>query len=106
MPPKTRAPRRGFAITALVLGIVALCGSPIPIPNNVTIIAGVVGVVFGVIALFGVHRVVAGSGTGHLQRQRQQGRGRDRHRPRAGRYPVQEHRGANAAEQGRSPWRR
>ncbi len=54
-PAKTKKTRRGAAITALVLGIIAACGSPIPILNNATIICGVIGVVFGVIALFGRH---------------------------------------------------
>jgi hypothetical protein len=50
---KRRNPRKGAATTALVLGIVAICGSPIPILNNATIIAGFIGVVFGIVALFG-----------------------------------------------------
>lgn len=60
--PKQRRPRKGLAVTALVLGIVAICGSPIPILNNATIIAGALGVVFAVVALFGTHRVMAGIG--------------------------------------------
>lgn len=57
-----RKPRKGLAVTALVLGIVAICGSPIPILNNATIVAGVIGVVFATIALFGTHRVMASFG--------------------------------------------
>jgi len=51
-----------MAIAALVLGIVSLCGSPLPILNNATIIAGFIGVVFGIIALFGTRRVMAIAG--------------------------------------------
>ncbi|WP_156960609.1 hypothetical protein [Amycolatopsis taiwanensis] len=51
-----------MAIAALVLGIVALCGSPIPILNNATIIAGAVGVVFAIIGLFGAHKVMSSFG--------------------------------------------
>lgn len=58
----TRKARKGMAITALVLGIVALAGSPIPILNNATIIVGFIGVVFGIIGLFGTHRLMAGFG--------------------------------------------
>jgi hypothetical protein len=56
---KKKSARKGAAITALVLGIVAACGSPIPILNNATILAGVIGVVFAVIALFGRHLIMA-----------------------------------------------
>lgn len=57
-----RKERRGFSITALVLGIVAESGSWIPILNNVTIVAGIVAVPFAVIALFGTHHVMAAIG--------------------------------------------
>jgi hypothetical protein len=60
--PKQRKPRYGFAIAALVLGIVAACGSPVPILNNATIIAGFIGVVFAILALFGTHYVMASIG--------------------------------------------
>jgi hypothetical protein len=60
--PKAKNPRKGMAITALVLGIIALAGSPIPILNNATIICGFIGLVFGIIALFGTHRVMTISG--------------------------------------------
>lgn len=62
-PRKTRKARAGMAITALILGIIAICGSPIPILNNATIIAGFIGVIFGIIGLFGTRRVMAGIGT-------------------------------------------
>lgn len=51
-----------MAITGLVLGLVSLAGSPIPILNNVTIICGVVGVVFAAIGLFGTHKVMSAFG--------------------------------------------
>lgn len=59
---KPRKARKGMAITGLVLGLVALAGSPIPILNNATIAAGVVGIVFAAIGLFGAHKVMAGFG--------------------------------------------
>ncbi|WP_158882089.1 hypothetical protein [Amycolatopsis anabasis] len=66
LPPPPAPPRRrqfhGAAITALVLGIVALCGSPLPILNNATIIAGFIGVVFAAIGLFGARKVMSGFG--------------------------------------------
>lgn len=55
----TRKARKGMAITALVLGIVAFCGSPVPILNNATIVCGFIGLVFGGIAVFGRHWVMA-----------------------------------------------
>lgn len=59
---RARSAKKGVAITAVVLGIVALAGSPMPIVNNATIIAGFIGVVFGIVGLFGLHRVMAGAG--------------------------------------------
>lgn len=59
---KPKKARKGMAITALVLGIIALAGSPIPILNNATIICGVIGVVFGAIGLMGRHLIMAMSG--------------------------------------------
>ena len=58
----SRKVRNGPAITALVLGIVAICGSPIPILNNATIIAGVIALPFGIVALFGLKRGTAITG--------------------------------------------
>lgn len=60
--PKKRKPRKGMAVAALVLGVVALAGSPLPILNNATIVCGFIGVVFGVIGLFGRHRIMTISG--------------------------------------------
>jgi hypothetical protein len=61
-PVSRRKPRTGAAISALVLGIVALCGSPIPILNNATIIAGFIAIPFGIVALFGLKRGTAITG--------------------------------------------
>ncbi|MET8760453.1 DUF4190 domain-containing protein [Lentzea sp. NPDC004782] len=57
-PPK---PTRfgALAWTALILGIVGVVGSPIIILNNLTAIAAVVGLVLGIIALFGTRKVLA-----------------------------------------------
>lgn len=52
----------GLAWTTLILGIVGLVGSPIIIFNNLTAIAAGVGVVLGIIALFGTRKILAGSG--------------------------------------------
>lgn len=59
---KERKERRGVAITALVLGIVSIAGSPLPILNNATIIAGIIGIPFGILALFGVKKATAAVG--------------------------------------------
>ncbi|ANZ35025.1 hypothetical protein BBK82_01985 [Lentzea guizhouensis] len=58
VPPK---PARfgALAWTAVILGIVGLVGSPIIIFNNVTVIAAFVGLVLGVVALFGTRKVLA-----------------------------------------------
>jgi hypothetical protein len=63
VPPK---PARfgALAWTALILGIVGVVGSPIIILNNLTAIAAVVGLVLGVIALFGNRKVLAVIGVG------------------------------------------
>ncbi|GAA1944292.1 hypothetical protein [Amycolatopsis minnesotensis] len=63
-PPPAGAGRDliGLAVTALVLGIISASGSPIPILNNVTVVAGFIGIVFGVAGLFGAHRVMSAAG--------------------------------------------
>ncbi len=48
-----------LAWTALILGIVGVVGSPIIFLNNLTAVAAVVGVVLGVIALFGTRKILA-----------------------------------------------
>ncbi|MCO1577922.1 DUF4352 domain-containing protein [Crossiella sp. SN42] len=63
-PPPPRPRFSGLALTALILGLVGLFGSPIIILNNVTAIAAGVGVVLGVIALFGARKVMAAIGVG------------------------------------------
>ncbi|GAA2793389.1 hypothetical protein [Crossiella cryophila] len=62
-PPQPPPPKfSGLALTALILGLVGLLGSPIIILNNVTAIAAGVGLVLGVIALFGTRKVLAAIG--------------------------------------------
>ena len=60
LPPKTRF--GGLAWAGLILGIIGIVGSPIIILNNVTAVVAGVGVVLGVIALFGTRKVVAAIG--------------------------------------------
>ncbi|MGH3917064.1 MAG: hypothetical protein ACRDTC_27185 [Pseudonocardiaceae bacterium] len=62
-PPRPTGPKfGGLAWTALILGVVGLVGSPIIIFNNLTAVFAGVGVVLGVIALFGTRKVLAGAG--------------------------------------------
>ncbi|CAL9674663.1 hypothetical protein SUDANB95_07747 [Actinosynnema sp. ALI-1.44] len=63
--PNTPKPTRfgGLAWTALILGIVGVIGSPVIFLNNVTAVVAGVGVVLGVIALFGTRKVLAAIGT-------------------------------------------
>ncbi|QFZ23358.1 hypothetical protein [Saccharothrix syringae] len=63
--PKPPKPSRfgALAWTALILGIVGVVGSPIIILNNLTAVAAGVGLVLGVIALFGTRKVLAVAGT-------------------------------------------
>ncbi|PRW65222.1 DUF4190 domain-containing protein [Actinopolyspora mortivallis] len=64
-PAQQRGTRfSGLALSSLVLGIIGVCGSIVPILNNLTAIAALVGVVLGIIALFGTRKVMAGIGTG------------------------------------------
>lgn len=60
-PAAPRQPARfgALAWTALILGIVGVVGSPIIIFNNLTAIAAFVGLVLGVIALFGTRKILA-----------------------------------------------
>ncbi|SDP89593.1 protein of unknown function [Actinopolyspora xinjiangensis] len=65
VPPQQRNGKfSGLAVASLVLGIIGTCGSIVPILNNLTAVAAFVGVVLGVIALFGTRKVMAGIGTG------------------------------------------
>lgn len=52
-----------LAWTALILGIVGVVGSPIIFLNNLTAIVAAVGVVLGIIAIFGSKRILAIIGT-------------------------------------------
>ncbi|WP_438388969.1 DUF4190 domain-containing protein [Actinopolyspora saharensis] len=64
-PPQRLKPKfSGMAWASLILGIIGMCGSPIPILNNLTAVAAFVGVILGVIALFGGKKIVASIGTG------------------------------------------
>jgi hypothetical protein len=51
LTPPAPQPKKGLAITALVLGIVAVAGCFIPVLNIVSIIIGFVGLVFGIVAV-------------------------------------------------------
>lgn len=62
-PPKPQK-FAGLAWTALILGIVGVVGSPIIFLNNLTAVAAVVGLILGIIALFGTKKILAGIGTG------------------------------------------
>ena len=59
-PPAAPSPKTGFAVTALVLGIVAIVGAWIPILNVVSILIGLVGVVLGAIAIVKALKGTAG----------------------------------------------
>lgn len=52
----------GLAWAGLILGIVGCVGSPIIFLNNLTAVAAGVGVILGIIALFGTKKIVAGIG--------------------------------------------
>lgn len=52
----------GLAWACLILGIIGICGSPLPLLNNLTAVAAFVGLILGIIALFGTKKVVAGIG--------------------------------------------
>ncbi len=60
-PHQQPAPAKGsgFAVTALVLGIIAVVFSLIPIVNIVAIILGIIGLIFGVIGIFRSRRVMS-----------------------------------------------
>jgi hypothetical protein len=51
-----------MAWSAIILGIIGIVGSIIPILNNLTAIAAVLGGIFGVVALFGSRRIAASIG--------------------------------------------
>lgn len=53
---------RGLAWAGLILGIVGVCGSILPIFNNLTAVAAFVGLILAIIAVFGTKKVVAAIG--------------------------------------------
>lgn len=56
-PPPAKG--SGFAVTALVLGIIAVVFSFIPIINVVAIVLGIIGLIFGVVGIFRSRRVMS-----------------------------------------------
>lgn len=67
-PPPPRPPGNGMAVGSLVLGIVALCFSPIPLVNVLGAVCALIGLVLGILALLRAarlgRRAMAGWGTG------------------------------------------
>ena len=63
-PAQPAAPHRFSALawTSLILGIVGIVGSPIIFLNNLTAVVAAVGVILGIIALFGTRKILAGVG--------------------------------------------
>lgn len=57
--PQQPAKFGALAWTALILGIVGVVGSPIIIFNNLTAVCAFVGLVLGIVALFGTRKVLA-----------------------------------------------
>lgn len=64
--PEGPAPQRfhGLAWSALILGIIGTVFSIVPFLDVITMLGAIVGFVFGIIAMFGSRKVVAGIGTG------------------------------------------
>ncbi|MDT7704566.1 MAG: hypothetical protein QOG20_173 [Pseudonocardiales bacterium] len=58
-PPVRKQKGRGLAVSALVLGIIALVFSWVPILNIVGIVVGVIGLILGIVGIFISHRVMA-----------------------------------------------
>jgi hypothetical protein len=52
----------GLAWSSLILGIVGIVFSPLPVINNVSALIAVVGIILGLIALFGSRKILAGGG--------------------------------------------
>lgn len=63
-PPTSPARFVGLAWSSLILGIVGIVFSPLPIINNISALVAVVGIILGLIALFGSRKVLALIGTG------------------------------------------
>jgi low affinity Fe/Cu permease len=53
---------QGLAWTALITGIVGVVGSPMIFVNNLTALGAFVGVILGIIALFGTRKLLAAGG--------------------------------------------
>lgn len=62
MPVPVQEKFRGLAWAAMILGIVGICGSILPILNNLTAVAAFVGLILGIIAVFGSRKVLAAVG--------------------------------------------
>lgn len=64
-PAPTTAPAKfnGLAWSSLILGIVGVVFSAVPILDIFTMLAAIVGIVLGGIALFGSRKILAASGT-------------------------------------------
>ncbi|MPY96831.1 MAG: hypothetical protein GEU97_02330 [Actinophytocola sp.] len=67
-PPAQNAPKPtkfgALAWTSLILGLVGILGSPIILLNNLTAIVAALGLILGIIALFGTKRILALIGIG------------------------------------------
>lgn len=61
-PTARKVKGKGIAVTALVLGILALVFSWIPFVNIVGIIVGFIGIVFGLVGLFVSRRIMSAIG--------------------------------------------
>lgn len=62
-PPTVQPQSKGFAVTALVLGIVAILGSWIPFLSIGSALIGLIGLVFGIVAIV---KAVKGSAAGKV----------------------------------------
>ncbi len=65
-PPLAAPPARfvGLAWSSLILGIIGIAFSPLPIINNISALVAVVGIILGLIALFGSRKGLALIGIG------------------------------------------
>ncbi len=59
-PPPPTGPKKGLAIAALVLGIVAILGAWIPFAGLFSVVLGIAGLVLGIVALVKANRGQAG----------------------------------------------
>src|SRR5689334_19690172 len=65
-PTPSAQPARfvGLAWSALILGIVGIVFSPLPIINNISALVAVVGIILGIIGLFGSRKMLSVTGIG------------------------------------------